>query len=93
VGIPKITKGSDVQFIHLIKFGNKAFLAMPPRPHAVPNSQPKGWKPHVWTRNIADAEKFSSIEHATIWGNNVLPHRDWKVVSLPVGSTGGNAHA
>lgn len=83
-----------MQWVHLIKFHDKAFLAMPNRPHTVPNSEPKGWRPYVWTRNVADAEKFKDAAHAMLWGRNVLPHDNWKVVSLPMGQpNGGNAHA
>jgi len=47
---------------------------------AYPNS---GWRPILWTRELIDAEKFSTEEGARLFGMSCIPHEYWVVLETP----------
>lgn len=42
-----------------------------------------GWRPHVWTASLLDAEKFGSETAAALYGRGALQHDEWRVVHIP----------
>lgn len=47
-----------------------------------PEGTNKGWRPYVWTPNLADAEKFTTREAALEFGARVIPHDRWHTVLM-----------
>ena len=61
-------------------------------------SHAKGWRPFVWTKDRAAAEKFGSAHAADDFGRTHLPHSTWEVViipssGIPTGDLGGTPAA
>lgn len=46
-----------------------------------------GWRPIVWTRDVAKAEKFDAPDKAERWGAAALNPGQWRVVAIPPART------
>lgn len=62
------------------RFGKRRYLRIEqPSTGTVEN----GWRPQVWTRDVALAEKFDTDGDARDHAARVLPHDDYSVVIVP----------
>lgn len=73
-------QASEIRYV--VRFGAgtaRRFLALADGEGATEN----GWRPLIWTKGMARAEKFGSIESAEAFALKRLGHNRWDVVIAP----------
>ena len=75
---------------HVVRFGAgkaRRYLAQA----TTAGNHEQGWRPFVWTKDLARAEKFSSAEAARIFALGALGHAQWEIgIAPPSGRPNNN---
>lgn len=71
-----------MSLVHVVRFGAgtaKRYLAQAD----ASGERENGWRPFVWTKDLARAEKFASAESARAYAQKVLGHTQFQVGVAP----------
>ncbi|MFB0491291.1 hypothetical protein ABIE45_003877 [Methylobacterium sp. OAE515] len=86
-----------MSLVHVVRFGAgsaRRYLAQA----GTAGERENGWRPFVWTKDLARAEKFSSAQAARTYAQNALGHTEFDVgvaptSGLPTDDLGGTPAA
>lgn len=67
--------------VYVIEFAKGRLLAWNTGP-LPPANVSTGWRPYIWTTDLARAEKFGSEAGAAAFGLSAIPHDEWSVRRL-----------